>query len=83
MILLRGFTTGGNFPCRYELDESDALRLAQLVGHPVRPGVTIEAHVTIYHEGLTNDAIDENFKRARDDSDAFAETGDLFDRSGE
>lgn len=68
MIILLGFTASGNYPARYEADEADALRIAQFCDHPVRPGVIVTARVTFLHEGLTDAALDENFKRARDDA---------------
>lgn len=78
MIFLVSFKAHDEYDTCYEVDGIDALRLASLAGHPVPEHVKVTAIVTFFHEGLTNATLDENFKRARDDRDAFAETGDLF-----
>lgn len=53
MILLTGVHTDGNGEVAYEVTGMDAVRIAQVLGDPVRPSVVI--YVTISHPDLTDE----------------------------
>lgn len=76
MILLMGFKAFEDFDTEYQLTETDALRIAQLVGHPGQPSVV---YVTFLHKDLTNDQLEENLRRGRAIASSAADSLDLFD----
>lgn len=64
-ILLLGFSAYDDYPCEYQLTGADAIRIAQLLQHPISPGTSVWANVTFHHEGLTDEVCNENIEEAR------------------
>jgi len=55
-----------DYASEWEVKGADALRVGRALNVPLPQGVVVTCRVTFSIEGLTSDAIDENFERARE-----------------